>query len=540
MFSPYAGVMDSSRLSLDGVTLPQVYTYDDLNAILNTVNDDISEYTPSPITFIEGQPVDIYLGEQASRYGPSQDPDANYNSFFANAPPLAAGGSYNIPLFDHKSTTIGFANGTEIAIMHSAGVSEDMDFGGVVDGVTFFEKFCASDLTKSMAFHPSRLMAPIADPKPSVIEDTIADIFQENENFAVLSVKRFAPQEELIAEDELLQFVGDFENVARNFTAAAKSAGKSKLIIDLRGNSGGLMITTYALFKIICPSLDPYAGFNLRAFPLANHIGQSISGSVDSRRANWQSPFNYGHPMNISLGHFMSWEEFYGPYESHNDSFMATARENLVETFGAGELSGGGYNSSTSPEYAREDIILLLDGQCASACSAFVEAMKTEAGVRQIAIGGRAQYGPMQGVGGVKGSEVLKMSQLVEFVQKGKERSSTEAFEAYWSTDEAPNLENMSQAIVRGQGIVNFKNTIRRGDDLTTPLQFVYEAADCRLFYTPNMYKDASNIYTAVYEVFWGDGKCVPGSTGHPSSEPRLIGHDILMPPPPGVRPASV
>lgn len=531
-------------LSLDGESLPRVYAYDDFHAILNTVNDDISEYTPSPITFIQGQPVDIYFDEQASLYGSSQDPDANYNSFFVNAPPLAEVGGYNIPLFDYPSTTIGFANGTEITIMHSAAVSEDMDFGGIVDGKTFFEKFCASDLTKSMAFHPSKgvqrnLMAPIADLKSSIMEDTIADIFQENENFAVLSVKRFGPHEDLNTEDGL-QFVRDFENVARNFTAAAKSAGKSKLIIDLRGNSGGMMITTYALFKIICPSLAPYAGFNLRAFPLANHIGQSISGSVDSRRENWQSPFNYRHPMNISLGHFMSWEDFYGPYESHNGSFTSIARENLVDTFGAGELSGGGFDSSTSPEYAREDIILLLDGQCASACSAFVEAMKTEAGVRQVAIGGRAQYGPMQGVGGVKGSEVLAFPQLVEFVQKGEKRSSTEASKAYWSTDEAPNLKNMLQAVARGHGLVNFKNTIRRGDDLTTPLQFVYEAADCRLFYTPAMYKDGNNIYNAVYGAIWGDGRCLFGSTGHPSSESGVTGSDALMPPPPGARPASL
>ncbi|KAF1352578.1 hypothetical protein BDV97DRAFT_368313 [Delphinella strobiligena] len=501
-------------LSLDGKILPQVYAYDDFQAILNTDNDDISDYTPSPITLIEGQPVDTYLGEQASRYGSSQDPDASYNRFFVNAPPLAEKAGYNFPIFDNKSTTFGFANGTNLTTIHRAAVSKDTDFNGRFDD---------------------------PDRRPGLSRGPIIDIFQENEDLAVLRVGSFGPGEHLGSADAS-QFVRDFEKVARNFTATAKSAGKSNLIIDLRGNSGGMIILVYALFNVLCPSLTPYDGFNLRAFPLANHIGQSISGSVESRRANWQSAFNYKHHLNTSLEQFMSWEEFYGPYESHNDSFMSLARENLNETFGAEELSSRVYyssnDSSTSPEYAQEDIILLLDGQCASACSVFVEAMKTEAGVRQIAIGGRAQYGPMQGVGGVKGSEVLRFPQLVEFVEKAKDWSWTDT---YWNTNEAPNLENMSRAIARGQGpdTVNFKNTIRRGDDSTTPLQFVYEAADCRIFYTPDMYAHANNIYAAVYDAIWGDGECVSGSTGHLSSS-SLTGSDALVPPPPGARPASV
>lgn len=157
-------------LSLDGQTLPQVYAYSDFQAILDTANDDISEYTPSPITSIQGQPVDMYLGEQASRYGSSQDPDANYNSFFINAPPLAEGANFNIPIFDNKSTHFGFANGTEIAIIHGVTVWEDVNFDGVVDGETFFEKFCTSNLTKGMAFQSSKgmqrnLMAPDLRPE---------------------------------------------------------------------------------------------------------------------------------------------------------------------------------------------------------------------------------------------------------------------------------------------------------------------------------------------------------------------------------------
>jgi hypothetical protein len=47
---------------------------------------------------------------------------------------------------------------------------------------------------------------------------------------------------------------------------------------------------------------------------------------------------------------------------------------------------------------------LLYDGFCASTCSIFSELMKNLGGVQSIAVGGRPQLGPMQGVGGVKGS----------------------------------------------------------------------------------------------------------------------------------------
>lgn len=72
-------------------------------------------------------------------------------------------------------------------------------------------------------------------------------------------------------------------------------------------------------------------------------------------------------------------------------------------------------------------------------------------------------------------------------------------------------------------------NSVRRGDASVTPLQFVYEAADCRFFYTAEMLANVSTIWTRVANIAFGKSSsprqdwarnplCVRGSTGHRSS----------------------
>lgn len=50
-------------------------------------------------------------------------------------------------------------------------------------------------------------------------------------------------------------------------------------------------------------------------------------------------------------------------------------------------------------------------GMCGSTCAVFSEAL-AEQGVQSIAFGGRPRKGPMQTVGGIKGSQVLKFDEI--------------------------------------------------------------------------------------------------------------------------------
>jgi mannose/fructose-specific phosphotransferase system component IIA len=55
--------------------------------------------------------------------------------------------------------------------------------------------------------------------------------------------------------------------------------------------------------------------------------------------------------------------------------------------------------ASVAQPYAAEDIIILSDSICASACAMFMEMMHHEAGVRTVVAGGLPQNGPMQAPG---------------------------------------------------------------------------------------------------------------------------------------------
>ena len=51
-----------------------------------------------------------------------------------------------------------------------------------------------------------------------------------------------------------------------------------------------------------------------------------------------------------------------------------------------------------------------------------------------------------------------------------------------------------------------------------TPLQYIYEASDCKIFYTATTYADPDAAWKQAWDAFQDDSKCVEGSTGHASS----------------------
>ncbi|GAB1208482.1 hypothetical protein APSETT445_007232 [Aspergillus pseudonomiae] len=62
--------------------------------------------------------------------------------------------------------------------------------------------------------------------------------------------------------------------------------------------------------------------------------------------------------------------------------------------------------------YKPEDIVILSDGICSSACALFMELMHHEAGVRTVVIGGQPSYGPMQAPSGTRGAAVYKAENM--------------------------------------------------------------------------------------------------------------------------------
>lgn len=65
---------------------------------------------------------------------------------------------------------------------------------------------------------------------------------------------------------------------------------------------------------------------------------------------------------------------------------------------------------------------------------------------------------------------------------------------------------------------VQMQLAMRKGDKSSTPLQYIYEAADCRIFYTHESFADPITIWKQVWDAYMQpENKCVKNSTGHKS-----------------------
>lgn len=130
--------------------------------------------------------------------------------------------------------------------------------------------------------------------------------------------------------------------------------------------------------------------------------------------------------------------------------------------------------------------------------------------------------GAMQAVSGSRGSEVYAISDIITVVNEVRKSAARVApgldVSALPRARPTPRLANF--------GRVNIRNQVRFQSDV--PLQFIYEAADCRLWYTPAMVTDMRVLWGTVADAVWGTGEglCVPGSTGQVTALPNVTSTD--------------
>lgn len=190
---------------------------------------------------------------------------------------------------------------------------------------------------------------------------------------------------------------------------------------------------------------------------------------------------------------------------------------------------------------------MLQDGMCSSACGIFAELLKTQGKVEVVAMGGMPSLAPMQAIGGTKGNFVFSTMQL-NGLAAGFYQSAIQSLGKVAEELDQTALGSLVKAqlpIIRSWdgekalSNVNPYDNLRKGDVTETPLEFIYEAADCRLFYEPKMLFDATATWKAVHDAKWltNYASCVPGSTGHPSSLSGgalinpIVGEGLVHPP---------
>ncbi|KAK5712816.1 hypothetical protein LTR15_011809 [Elasticomyces elasticus] len=545
-------------ISSDGLALPQIYADSDLPSLSATNKTD---YTPSPIVSINGRDVETVLNEIATTEGMAQDPDANYNGLFPQIPMnyISTGASSGIfaqgRLYQESHTSVTFGNGTTKNLTNRA--ASALDFTDIVDGPSFFETFCTGPPTTSdssanttspsnttssavptftqvgFTAVPTQTVSPsiqnFPDPWSIASDASISGYFpDEHSDLAVLMIPTFEPANPV-----------EYQDLVRQFLATALAMKKTKLAIDLRTNGGGDVFLGYDLFKQLFPKADPYGATNFIASPLIDTAGEIVTtfySNVTTVTINNYTGPDYGTPLNVRmdltahLQQYDSWSDFFGPHERNGGNFTSLTRYNLSDAAETSPFLVSGYqNLSNNPTqvFQSENIVLIQDGGCGSTCTIFSEMMKQQAHVKQIAFGGRKQYGPMQGVGSVKGANIFSFDTIQDFVGEALGTDATPEQQITLQAQWGGLLNGSTQAVLRAalvsgspQANVNARNNIRDGDDSETPLQFVYEASDCRLFYTAQQILEQKYVWDATYNAMWGNGTCVHGSTGHRSSQP--------------------
>lgn len=99
--------------------------------------------------------------------------------------------------------------------------------------------------------------------------------------------------------------------------------------------------------------------------------------------------------------------------------------------------------------------------------------------------------------------------------------------QAQWDTQDLGKTAFATQLFKRSAysggrvaGGVNLKDNLRQNDASGTPLEFMYEAADCRMWFTAPMITDVTELWKGVADRMFKNGtsECVKGSTGDPTS----------------------
>jgi hypothetical protein len=542
----------------DGTNLPAIFAYSDV-----LLESQDSSFRPSPVTEINNENVTHYL-TRISQIGQLQDRDALWNSVFYSIPQVSldtlgtglglfSGGGLGGVEYPGSNTTIKFGNGTSRVIYNYARV--ERDFSGVSSGLDAYAKWfqVKDDMSIDLQHGTNLADDPRYEKPPRFPESSCA---KKNDRAAdyprpvlptavqIMKTKeaggyyldQYGHGYEDIAVLSVYSFVNfgevgkvgnqqEWQNVTRKFLCKAKADGKKKLVIDLSANRGGTVLLAYDLFAQLFPAIEPYGGSRFRAHQAWDEMGKMdsvISANIPRTMStgglsDWVvQPMNYRSDLDKSGKPFTSWAQKYGPHRAHGDWHTTTQRWNLddpmAEYFSkVKKLTGHGL-PKLNLGWKPEDMVLLYDGYCGSSCAIFSELMRRQAGVKAIAMGGRPNKDIIQAVGGTKGSHNWQWKDVLWFVLSMHEKANSTLKER-WAGKELGKFNTFLPLRVASETSpgLNMRDGVQSCGD-ATPLQFVVEPADCRLFYTPKMVVDLAEMWKVAVDAKWlGKRRCVAG-----------------------------
>jgi hypothetical protein len=316
--------------------------------------------------------------------------------------------------------------------------------------------------------------------------------------------------------------IPDFGETVANFIGNATEAKLSKIVIDLQRNSGGAVLLAFNTFKQFFPDLLPFAGSRRRIFPMANTLGKATTEFFDSLRDDDEDERAFKEQIEagewiitprLRAGtgrNFTSWDEYANGPADNGDTFSLTEQYDLANpVFDASAFdqfipTSFLLGAELPPRsWQPNRIVILTDGLCSSACALFVE-MMTRVGVRTVVAGGRPSTGPMQAAAGSRGAASYSADLIDDDIEFGRDISD----EAVATLPDVREPDMVTYFLG-----INLRDQIRENEK--TPLQFKYEAADCRIYYTLANVLNMTQLWRdTVAAIFDDNSRCVEGSTG--------------------------
>lgn len=127
--------------------------------------------------------------------------------------------------------------------------------------------------------------------------------------------------------------------------------------------------------------------------------------------------------------------------------------------------------------------------------------MHHQSGVRTVVAGGRPELGPVQAVGGNRGAQAYTALSIDEEIEVAEILNTS--LTGVLPDRTVGNFVNFAE--------FNIKDAVRPGE--TFPLQFAYEAATCRIFYTQHTVYNYLNLWNYVVDAIWRNPSlCIDGS----------------------------
>ncbi|KAF2795817.1 hypothetical protein K505DRAFT_301442 [Melanomma pulvis-pyrius CBS 109.77] len=541
----FGSPFEITSVSADGKEAPKVYITDDI------LDSQTQGWKPSPIKTINGEDTIEYLNKYAAlnSWG-FVEPHAEWNQLMSSPALDIQGGlttfSGGGTFYPGENLTVTFENGTDpLDTIWIAIYNELANFTGpLTTGGDFYNYFVLGELPAS--FDPTKIVAPtftdpseppadwnnasygaypvnpdIAQPDLGVTHGgVVTGYFYEEISTGVLSLPTF---------DIVPDSIGNFSDAVSFFISNASSKGLKNVVIDLQRNPGGATLLAYTTFKNFFPDLSPFGGSRRRSFPMGNALGSAITNFWDLLDENDPDQLIFKQEiaasewvitdrLNAATGNnFTSWAEYSGPINENGDSFSLTEQYDLANVVFDQAAFDQWFPTMYLPDQSAwpitvrpwnpDQIVLLTDGICASACTLFVE-MMTRAGVKTVVAGGRPSTGPMQAASGTRGANLYDAFSLDDDILFAR---SIDEFVDENVNATFPEIRELGMYI-KFAGF-NIRDQIRK--DEPTPLQFKYEAADCRIYYTlANVYNFTRLWHDVAAAAFTDPSLCVDGSTG--------------------------